>query len=366
MGPTRQMAGRCPTVLYDSTVPDSKLVAFIRTHSTIRGWAIIAYLVAVVAFIGGNVPFDRVVVILVIIGALTVTNIGRPRQEIAQVLFDWIPFTFVLLAYDLSRGLAHKLARPVAYTPQITAEKWLFFGKLPVVTLQKHFWHHNAQWWDVVSSLIYVSHFIVPFVIAGLLWRRDWPAWRAYTTQFVTISFCAVVFFAAFPTAPPWSAAADKHLFHLELEKTCLPAVVEGHKERVVTCGRTHSTRGLAVIGLQGGYKLVDNGKASANPFAAIPSLHSAFAMLVAITMWPRTKRKLIRGILILYPIAMITALVYSGEHYVVDAIVGWLLVAAVAIFERRGRFTRTEWWDRVGNRYWPHAMSYLRPETTH
>ncbi len=335
-----------------------------QARSRARGLAIIVYFICVVAIIGGNIPFDRFVVILVIVGALFVTNVGRSKREIARVLFDWIPFTFVLLAYDLSRGLAHRLARPVAYTPQITAEKFFFFGHIPSVVLQQHFWHQHAQWWDVATSLIYVSHFIVPFAIAGLMWRRDWKAWRAYTTRFVAISFAAVVFFAAFPTAPPWAAAKERHLFHLELEKTCVPIAVPHQSKKVPDCGRTHSTRGLAVIGLKGGYALVDNGKASANPYAAIPSLHSAFALLVAMTMWPRVKRRWIRGVLFIYPIAMIITLVYSGEHYAVDALVGYALVVAVVRVESRTRASREAWWNRVGQRYWPRALAYLRPGT--
>jgi PAP2 superfamily len=317
-------------------------------RSKLRGWAISLYCAAVVVVLAtSGIPFDRETVILVIIGALTVTNIGRSKRDIARVLFDWIPFTFVLLAYDISRGLAHRLDRPVAYLPQLDAEKLLFFGKVPSSVMQDHLYRYDPQWWDVISSLVYISHFIVPFAIAGLLWRRDWRAWRAYTSRFVAISFIAVVFFAAFPTAPPWAAAKERNLLHLEL----------GERD-----GKTHSTRGLSVIGLKGGQSLIDKNKASANPYAAIPSLHSAFSLLVSITMWRRTKRRWVRGILFAYPIAMVTTLVYSGEHYVVDAIVGFALVWGVVAWEARTRQRRVMWWTAKGDRWWPAAMKYLRP----
>ncbi len=294
-----------------------------------------------------GIPFDRETVILVIVGALTVLNIGRSKQEIARLLFDWIPFTFVLLAYDISRGLAHRLDRPVAYTPQIDAEKLLFFGNMPPTILQRHFYNYEPRWLDVITSVIYISHFFVPFVIAGLLWRRDWASWRAYTTRFVAISFIAVVFFAAFPTAPPWAAAKERQLIELELTKLD---------------GKTHSTRGLSVIGLKGGQSLIDKNKASANPYAAIPSLHSAFSLLVSITMWPRTKRRWGRAVLVAYPIAMVATLVYGGEHYVVDAIAGFALVWAAVRLEARTRPRRLAWWKAKGEQHWPAALAYLRP----
>jgi membrane-associated phospholipid phosphatase len=46
---------------------------------------------------------------------------------------------------------------------------------------------------------------------------------------------------------------------------------------------------------------------------------------------------------LALYPLAMAFSLVYSGEHYVVDCIAGWIYAAATfavvnAVFDRRAR----------------------------
>jgi hypothetical protein len=39
-----------------------------------------------------------------------------------------------------------------------------------------------------------------------------------------------------------------------------------------------------------------DEGQASVNPVAAVPSLHSAFTMLVALLLWPRVRRPLLLG----------------------------------------------------------------------
>jgi membrane-associated phospholipid phosphatase len=67
-----------------------------------------------------------------------------------------------------------------------------------------------------------------------------------------------------------------------------------------------------------------EDGKAYANEVAAMPSLHAAFAMLLALYLW-RLVPRYTRPLLALYPPAMTLALVYAGEHYVVDCIAGWL-----------------------------------------
>ena len=84
--------------------------------------------------------------------------------------------------------------------------------------------------------------------------------------------------------------------------------------------------RGWGRVGLHFASRLIEKGQQTVNPFAAIPSLHSAEALLVVLIVWkliPHAVRW-IRPLLLLYPLAMAFALVYSGEHYLIDVFVGW------------------------------------------
>ena len=60
-----------------------------------------------------------------------------------------------------------------------------------------------------------------------------------------------------------------------------------------------------------------------------MPSLHAAFTFLVAIFLVARIRSRW-RHLLWLYPVLMAFALVYSGEHYFVDVLAGWIYAAAV------------------------------------
>jgi membrane-associated phospholipid phosphatase len=75
------------------------------------------------------------------------------------------------------------------------------------------------------------------------------------------------------------------------------------------------------------------------NRVAAMPSLHLAFACLVALFIAGRLRSRW-RALLALYPAAMGLALVYQGEHYVLDLVAGAGYAVAVhaglAGFERR------------------------------
>ena len=51
--------------------------------------------------------------------------------------------------------------------------------------------------------------------------------------------------------------------------------------------------------------------------------------MLVIAFFLPRTRRRF-WALLLAYPTAMALTLIYTGEHYVIDIIAGWITVGAV------------------------------------
>ena len=70
------------------------------------------------------------------------------------------------------------------------------------------------------------------------------------------------------------------------------------------------------------------------NPVAAMPSLHMAGAVLVALLVWRAAPR--FRALAVAYPLAMALTLVYTGEHYVADVVVGAALAVAAWASHRR------------------------------
>lgn len=112
-----------------------------------------------------------------------------------------------------------------------------------------------------------------------------------------------------------------------------------GHGWRRRLVGERLSNLGWEVLGLDRAGSLLDQGQAKVNLVAALPSLHTAYAVLVLVFFWPAVKR-LGRVLLTAYPLAMGFSLVYSGEHYVIDVVLGWVVVGIVAISV--GRMTQT------------------------
>lgn len=267
-------------------------------------------------------PFDRERVMLWIAGALLITGIGHGLRRPFQIALDWFPFAVLLVLYDYSRGIADDLGRPVLVGGLVDAEKFLFGGTVPSVWLQGKVLDPNAGtgWWELGSSIIYASHFVVPFALAGWLWWKSRRLWRAWVSRFLTLSFAGVIVYCLAPAAPPWYAA----------EKGLIAPI-----ERPVLDGWSKTSIFAAP-------KWFDRGRAVANPVAALPSLHAGYSFLVAYFLFSRLRHPA-RWLVFLYPISMAFVLVYTAEHYVLDVLAGWgFALGSVFVCGRVG-----SWWSK-------------------
>ena len=253
-----------------------------------------------------------------------------PVRQHLLFLRDWLPIALLLVGYNISRGYADTLFAPHV-TPLIDADRGLFAGHVPTVWLQNHLYRPGrVQWWEVAVSLVYVSHFLTVPTVAVVLWLRDRYQWARYMRRWFTLSLAGLITYFLYPAAPPWWAAEH------------------GYLDPVARI----STAGWNLIGLHGaGNTLNALQVEAANPVAAMPSLHTAYAMMAVAFFLPVVRRRW-WPVLLAYPLAMTFTLVYSGEHYVVDVLVGWLYVAAtftvVALVERVRRRSRVKTGDPV------------------
>jgi membrane-associated phospholipid phosphatase len=285
----------------------------------VRRCAFVLYPVALVLWSAHyGIPVQRELVIAWTCGALAIASIGRHPREILRLVLDWLPIVLVLSAYDITRGAADSFGIGVHVHTMIDFDRFVFFGETPTEWLQSHLYDENVvHWWDVAFTLIYTSYFITPFALAGYLWARDRLAFLRFAKRMVTLALAGLATYIAFPAAPPWMAGQMGLLEHIH---------------------RT-TAKGWEVLGV-GTATLFSEGQSKVNQVAAVPSLHSAFCALVAFFLWSRVRRRWLRPLLLLYPLAMGIALMSTGEHYFFDVLLGWiyagLVMAGWAWWERR------------------------------
>jgi len=287
----------------------------------IRRLAAVAYF-ATLAWIvvTHGVPEGRTSLMAIIIVGLAISSLGNGWRRLLQVVLDWLPFTLVLTVYDLSRGLATAVSLPLHESDIASAEGWLFGGTIPTVWLQQHFYvRGTVHWYDALATLVYTSHFLATPILAAVLWLRNRTVWLAYITRVVVLAFAGLVTYVLFPEAPPWLAARD----HL-----------------VPTVDRLSANGWIWLHAGDVQAMLANAQQDGSNPVAAMPSLHVAFATLVALCIAGQVTGRW-RYLLALYPLAMGLVLVYTGEHYVLDLVVGvaYALVAHALVSRwERGR----------------------------
>jgi membrane-associated phospholipid phosphatase len=95
-------------------------------------------------------------------------------------------------------------------------------------------------------------------------------------------------------------------------------------------------SRGWSWLGLDTVGNVLISGQKQANPTAAFPSLHAAFALFVVVFFWQRITKPWVRYMSLLFPLSMAWCLVYFGEHYVTDIVAGWAYVGASFWFWNR------------------------------
>jgi hypothetical protein len=223
---------------------------------------------------------------------------------VRSVVLEWLPFLAILWVYDLLRGQADGLLFQAYVLPQLRADEVLGLGVAPTVRLQQWLWDgpFTIHWYDYAAWLVYVSYFLATYVVAAVLWFVARDRFRRYVVMVSTVAMMAFATYALFPAAPPWMASQFG-----ELEPT---------------------TRSIGIIWSHipiGNFDtLYEKGAAYSNQVAAVPSLHGAYTLLVALILWPLVPRWA-RVLLALYPVAMTYALTYTAEHYVVDILLGWL-----------------------------------------
>ncbi len=71
------------------------------------------------------------------------------------------------------------------------------------------------------------------------------------------------------------------------------------------------------------------------NPVAAMPSLHVGMAPVVAWALWRLTRSPWTRALGLLYPLLVATAIVVTGNHYVLDIAGGLAVVIPAAVIAR-------------------------------
>lgn len=230
-----------------------------------------------------------------------VTGVARSARHNADAVLTWRPGVkdaaeILLLAgtlplYYLVRGQAkERVGEAVARGVDIV-EFERSLGIFWEVELQQAVLNYD---WLVQGLNAFYLYGHLPVIGILAVWMYFWhkPQYLLMRNAFLISGAIGLFFYLSFPTAPPRLLA--EHGFNVGFVDT----VVEQYDE---------------------GRPLTPN--FFVNQYAALPSLHFGWNLLVGVALWMATKNIFIRAFAVLMPFAMFTDIILTANHYIVDAL---------------------------------------------
>src|SRR3954463_12294214 len=192
-------------------------------------------------------------------------------------------------AVDGQVSVAFENAREIV---QVERSLHLFFEPQLQDWALNHRWIVDAANWSYVNS-----HFLITTTFLIWLYLARNESYYYVRNMFMVAMGLALVLYVAYPTAPP------RFLPEWGFSDTVTDAV---------------------------GQASANNVNVLYNPYAAIPSMHVAFALMIAIPAFKVVRNRL-RYLWLIYPVFMAFVVMVTGNHFWIDAALGAATAAVSA-----------------------------------
>jgi hypothetical protein len=208
------------------------------------------------------------------------------RDFVLQLLL----FSVVDVVYELSRGLADGQAQLAFAHARDVVHIERVLGIFNELSLQDFALRHSTLL-HVANLTYFHAHFLVS--TAFLFWmylRRNRHYYFVRNIVFAADAL-ALTGYMLFPTAPP------RMLSHM------------GFVDTLALFGSVnHQSAAVAAL---------------ANPYAAVPSVHTCYALIIGITSFSLVRSRFLRATWLLYPALIVFSIVATANHFWFDAITG-------------------------------------------
>jgi membrane-associated phospholipid phosphatase len=240
-----------------------------------------------------------------------------PRSRGRDIAVCAMQMYVYLAAYKMPHDDPDALAARVRIDYPIALDRAIGLGELPTTRLQRSL-HHDGSFSGLEKVLVWAHWvwFATPHATLLYIRARDRSRFARAAVLTYAVFDLGVIAYWLTPTAPPWYAAEQDRL------GPCATGETTRVRRLMVEYGESFwQDRWGALYSLLGG-----------NPLAAMPSLHFATSSMAALLL---SETGVAAGAVGTgYAAVLGFALVYLGEHYVVDLAGGLALCALVRASE--------------------------------
>lgn len=235
-------------------------------------------------------------------------------RGLPDLLRQLLLFLGCYLVYELVRGAVGAGGpRPFAdATRIIDLERRLHVFAEPAI---QSWVERHAHWLLDLADLVYLNaHLFVTVGALAFIYARRPQSFAAVRNTFLIAMALALVGYAVFPTAPPrlmprWGFSDPVH--------------------QLTGVSAEHGAAGTLI-----------------NPYAAVPSMHICFALMVALPMSRLVGHRAARFAWLAYPVLIAAVVVVTGNHYFVDIALGAVVALLATLLSERllARTRPTDW----------------------
>lgn len=241
-------------------------------------------------------------------------------------------FIVYWIIYDYMKAFPNYAFRHVHIAELYKAEKGLFgiATTAGIVTPNEFFLQHNNAVCDFLAGFFYLCWVPVPLLFATFLFFKNRGLFLRFALAFFVVNLVGFVVYYIYPAAPPWYV--QEHGFDF-IAST--PGNTAGLK-------RFDALTGTTIF-----QSLYAKGS---NVFAAMPSLHSSYPVIV-LFYGIKAGYRYLNIVFAVIMAGIWWAAVYTSHHYVLDVLAG-MACATTGIFLVERGVSRPGWFSRFFNSY--------------
>ncbi|WP_439506524.1 phosphatase PAP2 family protein [Sediminibacterium sp.] len=221
-----------------------------------------------------------------------------------KFILGFTVFIVFWIIFDYMKAFPNYEYNSVSIDQLYQLEKKLFgFQFNGVLITPNEYWllnYSNAL--DIVSGFFYLSWIPVPLTFAGILFFYNKREFFYFSLTFLLVNLLGFIVYYIYPAAPPW---------YIQQYGVDFIPTTKGN-----TAGLSRFDAFFGVEIFKGLYEK------SSNVFAAMPSLHSAYPLIV-LYYGIRNKLGWVNLVLAAITFGIWFAAVYSSHHYVLDVLAG-------------------------------------------
>jgi membrane-associated phospholipid phosphatase len=236
----------------------------------------------------------------------------RPVPRTKRIRFGWVielvGFVVVYQLYDRLRTQATgSFSTALAHAKDIVAaEKFLGI-----------YWEHgiqhaflNVDWFMAFWNIYYGTiHFVMPAVALVWMYRKAPARYLRWRNTLIIMFGLACVAFAIYPLNPPRLMPNPPYHF-VDTSSKYYNFGPQTKSEFNADGSPTEKT--VEQFG---------------NPYAAMPSFHVGWSTWAVLAIWPLVRRRWVKALLVLYPLTIIFCIVVTANHWILDAVGGWIVL---------------------------------------